>query len=55
MLFRPMLPIDFGKGTARTANPVQTTCFFGVIKGFCRTAVDGENPIPDWIGFRGFG
>ena len=28
----------------RTANPVQTTAFFGMEKGFRRDGVDGWNP-----------
>jgi hypothetical protein len=31
---------------ARTANPVQTTPFFGVKRGYSRDGVDGENPMP---------
>ena len=31
--------------SARTANPVQTTAFFGVKKGFSGSAVDAGNPL----------
>jgi hypothetical protein len=38
-----MMP-GIGGETARTANPVQTTGFFGVKKGFCGNGVYGGNP-----------
>jgi hypothetical protein len=44
----PLKPLIWTKGipleTDRTANPVQTTAFFGVEKGFFGEGVDGGNP-----------
>jgi len=41
--------------SARTANPVQTTGFFVVKKGFFGYAVDAGNPLRSWRGLRGAG
>jgi len=43
----------FEEKEGEEANPVQTTGFFGVKKGFRVDNVDGGNPFCGWRGFRG--
>ena len=40
-------------GMGRAANPVQTTGFFGVEKGFSGYSIDAGNPLCSWRGLRG--
>jgi hypothetical protein len=49
----PQAPIPFEARKGRTANPVQTTRFLGVKKGFRVEGVDWGNPLYGRRSFKG--